>query len=70
MITMTKESMARRDIEIRNKMILRLYLSGASRKQIAAKLDWIPTMEYEAVKKVIQKMMTARRFDRRRTPRD
>lgn len=54
---------ARRDIEIRNRQIIRLYLRGVARKRIACLLNWEPAMSYEAVKKVIQ-----RTEDRRRMP--
>lgn len=49
----------RRDIELRNLQILKLYWRGVSRKQIAAKLKWVPVMSYEAIKKVIQKALMA-----------
>jgi len=45
--------MPRRDIELRNRLIIKLYARGIGRKQIPAYLDWKPLMTYEAVKKVL-----------------
>lgn len=64
--------MQRIDIGKRNKKIIKLYMAGISRKQIARLLDWEPVMTYEAVKKVIQNRVAERRrvvrytVDRRR----
>ena len=44
---------SRHDIDLRNQDIFSFHLQGVSRKEIAALMQ----MEYEAVKKVIQKML-------------
>lgn len=59
----------RRDIQIRDRIILKLYIRGISRKQIPYHIDWSPRMSYDAVKKVIQKLAQDGIIDRRRKPR-
>lgn len=55
----------RQDILLRDRMIVRLYRQGISRKQIPLHIQWVPIMQYEAVKKVLQKFG----HERRKTPR-
>lgn len=56
----------RRDIVIRDRIILKLYIRGISLKQIPFNIEWLPRMSYEAVKKVIQKLAQEGIIERRR----
>lgn len=52
----------RRDIFIRDNEIIRLYMRGISRKEIACRIEWRPMMTYGAVSKVIQRFLTLKSF--------
>lgn len=51
----------RRDVWVRDRIIIRLYLRGVARKQIPQQITWLPVMKYDAVKKVVQKYFVERR---------
>lgn len=58
--------MSRPDIIIRNSKIIKLYLRGVSRKQIAFQLKWTHPITYENVRKIIYQVLERRKPNRER----
>lgn len=60
----------RRDILIRNRLILKLYRKGVPRKQIPKLVVWIPEITYDTVRKALNcGGIFEWRTDRRKKPR-